>query len=183
MKLKFFIAGAALTTLSASPVLADDDSGWYLGGSVNRLSADQNNVNDVDFDDSDNAFGIKLGHMFTDLVGIEGGYLDLGDYHTRGNDKGIDLSLDAEGFYVVGVLNLPVANTWDIYGKLGVFAFDSDTDALDFDESSTEAFGTIGAEYDFGLWNVFGELSKIDTDTNDLSIDILSLGVKFEFGR
>ena len=183
--LKYSTLTAALSLAISSPTLADDDTGFYLGGSVNRLSADQNNVNDVDFEDSDNAFGLKAGYMFTDLLGVEGGYIDLGDYNTKGNDAGVNLSLDADGFYLVGVLNFSFAENWDIYGKLGAFAFDSNTDftGVDFDESSTELFGGLGIEYDFGHWNIFGEFSKLDTDTNDLSIDILSLGVKYEFSR
>lgn len=66
---------------------------------------------------------------------------------------------------------------------MGAFAVDSNTDFTDFDESSTELFGGLGIEYDFGSWNIFGEFSKLDTDTNNLSIDILSLGVKYEFSR
>ena len=87
----------------ASSAFADDDSGWYLGAFANRLSADQDNVSDVDFEDSDTALGLKGGYMFTDLFGIEGGYLDLGDYNTRGNTQGIDLNLDAEGFEIDGL--------------------------------------------------------------------------------
>lgn len=181
----YFAVAAVLSLAITSPTFADDDTGFYLGASVNRLSADQDNVNDVDFDDSDNAFGLKAGYMFTDLFGIEGGYLDLGNYNTEGNEADINLSLDAEGFYLVGVLNFSFAENWDIYGKLGAFAFDSNTDFtdVDFDDSSTELFGGLGIEYDFGNWNIFGEFSKLDTDTNNLSIDIISLGVKYEFGR
>ena len=174
---------AVMSLTTASPVFSDDDTGFYLGASANRLSADQNNVNDVDFEDSDTALGLKAGYMFTDLFGIEGGWMDLGDYNTRGNTRGVNLNLDAEGFYLVGVLNFSFAESWDAYGKLGGFFFDSDTDLTGFDKSSTELFGGLGLEYDFGNWNIFGEFSKLDTDTNDLSIDIISLGLKYEFSR
>lgn len=183
MKQVKYIALVGILSLAvSSPTFADDDTGFFLGASVNRLSADQKDVNDVDFDDSDNAFGLKVGYMFTDLLGIEGGYIDLGDYNAS-NDEGIDLNLDAEGFYLVGVLNFSFAENWDAYGKLGAFAFDSNSDFTEFDESSTELFGGLGIEYDFGTWNIFGEFSKVDTDTNDLSIDIISLGIKYEFSR
>ena len=172
-----------LSLAVASPVFADDDTGFYLGASANRLSADQKNVNDVDFEDSDTALGLKAGYMFTDLFGIEGGYLDLGDYNTRGNSQGVNLNLDADGFYLVGVLNFSVGENWDLYGKLGAFSFDSNTSLTGFDKSSTEVYGGLGVEYDFGTWNIFGEFSKLDTDTNDLTFDIISLGIKYEFSR
>lgn len=180
-QLQTFTGSAILSLALVSPVVADDDAGFYLGASANWLSADQKDVNDVSFDDSDTAFGLKAGYMFTDLFGIEGGYMDLGDYNASGNNQ--NLNLDADGFYLVGVLNFSVAEHWDLYGKLGGFFFDSDTNLTGFDKSSTELFGTLGAEYDFGTWNIFGEFSKLDTDTNDLSIDIISLGVKYEFSR
>jgi len=63
---------------------------------------------------ADDAFGLKVGYMFTDLLGVEGGYVDLGNYDARGNDTGNDLSLDEEGFYLVGVLNYSFAENWDI---------------------------------------------------------------------
>jgi hypothetical protein len=182
-RVQILSVAAILSLAVASPIFADDDTGFYLGASANRLSADQKNVSDVDFEDSDTALGLKAGYMFTDRFGVEGGYLDLGDYNTRGNEQGIDLNLDAEGFYLVGVLNFSVAENWDIYGKLGGFFLDTNTDLTGFDKSSTELFGGLGVEYDFGKWNIFGEFSKLDTDTNDLTFDIISLGVKYEFGR
>lgn len=182
-RVKIIPVAAVLGLAIASSSFADDDAGFYLGASANWLSADQKDVNDVSFEDSDVALGLKAGFMFTDLFGIEGGYLDLGDYNTKANNRGVSLNLDAEGFYLVGVLNFSVAEHWDLYGKLGAFAFDSDTNLTGFDKSSTELYGGLGVEYDFGTWNIFGEFSKLDTDTNDLSIDIISLGIKYEFTR
>ena len=50
MKRVFYCAMAAAISMSiTSPAFADDDTGFFLGASVNRLSADQKDVNDVDF--------------------------------------------------------------------------------------------------------------------------------------
>jgi OOP family OmpA-OmpF porin len=174
-------AGAALAALVSVPAVADDDSGWYIGASANWLSADDINVTDADFDDSDTAYGFKGGYMFTDLLGIEGGYMDLGSYQATGNTEGNNLNLDVEGWYIAGILNFSFAENWDAYGKLGAFAVDSNTDFTDFDESSTEIFGGLGIEYDFGAVNLFGEFDIIDTDTADLVVDVISVGLKYEF--
>lgn len=176
-------AGSALFLISTSTVIADDDTGWFLGASVNRLSADQKSVEDVDFDDSDNAFGLKGGYMFSNLFGLEAGYIDLGDYKTQGNEKGVNLNLDAEGWYLAGVLNFTPADNWDLYAKLGAFVLDTNSNLTEFDDSTTEVYGGIGVEYDFGDWNIFGEFSAVNTDVNDLTTDILSLGLKYEFPR
>lgn len=177
------VAGSALFLVSTSTVIADDDTGWFLGASVNRLSADQKSVEDVDFEDSDNAFGLKGGYMFSNLFGLEAGYIDLGDYKTRGNEQGVNLNLDAEGWYLAGVLNFTPADNWDLYAKLGAFVLDTNSNLTEFDDSSTEVYGGIGVEYDFGDWNIFGEFSAVNTDVNDLTTDILSLGLKYEFPR
>jgi hypothetical protein len=177
---KLFMAGAIAGMVSV-PAMADDDTGGYLGVSANRMSANQRDVNDLSFDDSDTAYGLKGGYMFTNLLGLEGGYLDLGDYSAGAGTNA--LNLDAEGFYLVGVLNFTPADKWDIYGKLGAFALDTNTDLTDFDESSTELYGGIGTEYDFGQWNIFGEYSWLDTDVNDLTFDTISIGLKYEFSR
>lgn len=180
--LKPFSVGVVTVMLGLSPAHADDDSGAYVGFSANRLSVDNVETSDTDFEDSDTAFGAKAGFMFTDLFGIEGGYLDLGDYETRGQEEGRNLSLDAEGWYLAGVVNLALSDDFDLYGKLGVFSVDSNSDFTDFEESSTEAFGGVGAEYDMGALNFFGELNVIDTDIADINWDVISLGIKYELG-
>lgn len=179
------VLAAALTLgfLVTTPVAADDDTGLYIGGSINRLSADFADVNDVNFDDSDNALGAKIGYMFNNRFGVEAGYLDLGNYQARAENGGINLNLDSDGFYGVGVLNAELSDRWDFYGKLGVFIIDSNADFTDFEESSTELYGALGVQYDLGPIDVFGEFSKIDTDYQDLSIDIITLGINYQFPK
>jgi hypothetical protein len=179
---KTLTLSSAIVALGLSPACADDDTGGYIGISANRLSVDNVETTDTDFEDSDTAFGAKVGYMFTDMFGIEGGYLDLGDYETRGQEEGRNLSLDAEGWYLAGVLNFSLAENFDLYGKLGAFSVDSNSDFTDFEESSTEVFGGVGAEYDLGAVNLFGEFNVIDTDIADINWDVISLGIKYEFG-
>lgn len=179
-KIVSFCFVLSMTGIATPAVVADGDTGVYFGVSMNRLSADQKDVNDVHFDDSDNAFGAKIGYMFNNKFGLEGGYMDLGNYQTKSNNRGVDLNLDVDAFYAAFVLNYDISDNFAVYGKLGAAVVDSNSDFTDFDESSTQAFGGVGIEYDFGSWNLFGELSKVDTDVNDLTVDVLSVGVKWE---
>lgn len=183
MKRLTLLAATLVAAAVVVPAHADDDTGPYAGISVNRLSTNEADVRDVRFRDSDNALGLKFGYLFDGRFGLEGGYLDLGDYRARGGDRGADLTLDVEGYYLVGVYNHELAANWDVYGKLGVFAVDTDSSLTGFNRSSTEPYGGIGVEYDFGDWNLFGEYTKLDTDVDDLTIDAISLGVKYEFPR
>ncbi len=180
-------AVASLLMLSTANVLADDDTGWFIGVSANRVSADFEDSNDVDFDDSDTAFGVRAGYMFTDVVGVELGYLDLGDFSADGDRPGNRIDVDADAFSVALVLNWAVHDQVDLYGKLGAYHIDANSDSvaagvrLEEGDSETEAFYAVGAELDLGQFNVFTEFSQVDTDVNDLAFDIISLGVKFEF--
>lgn len=183
MKRLALVAASLAAVAVATVTHADDDSGPYAGISVSRLSLNEADVRDVRFRDSDNALGVKFGYLFDGRFGLEGGYMDLGDYRARGGSRGADLSLDVEGYYLVGVLNHELTQNWDIYGKLGVFAVDTDTSLTGFSRSNTEPYGGLGVEYDFGDWNLFGEYTKLDTDVDDLTIDAISLGVKYEFPR
>jgi len=180
-------AFASLLMISAANVVADDDTGWFLSVSANRVSADFEDSSDVDFDDSDTAFGVRAGYMFTDVVGIEVGYLDLGDFSAEGDRPGNRIDLDADAYSAAFVLNWSAHEMVDVYGKLGAYHIDANSDStaagitLAQGDSETEAFYGVGAELDFGQFNVFTEFSQVDTDVNDLSFDIVSLGVKFEF--
>ncbi len=190
MKLLHWVVVGALGSLAltgATSVLAEEDIGWYVGVTANRASADFEDENDVDFDDSDTALGIRGGYMFTDIIGVEVGYLDLGDFSARGDNPGNRIDLDADAFSAALVLNWSVHEQVDLYGKVGAYFVEANSDSVVAgatfreDEDETEAYGAIGAEWDFGQINLFGEISKVDTDVNDLSIDIVTLGVKYEF--
>ncbi len=179
---------AALFIFTTSVVLADDDSGWYFGASGNRLSADFEDVDDVNFSESDTALGLQIGYMFTNLIGLEAGYIDLGDYSAPGDNPGNALQLDADAFSAALVLNFSVIDQLDIYVKGGAFLVRAESDStvasetFRVDDDSVEPFGAFGLKADLGAWNIFGEISKVDTSVRDLSIDIFSLGVRYELG-
>jgi OOP family OmpA-OmpF porin len=156
---------ALLLVMSQPSARADDDTGWYVGVSLNRLNAEFKDRDDKNFDDTDDAFGIKGGYMFNNYFGVEAGYMDLGSYK-----GGSGIEIDANGWNLAAVGNWPVSDKWDLYGKLGAFAVDADSDQfipgigrVKKGEDETEFYGAIGAEYDFGQWNIFGEFCKVDT--------------------
>lgn len=173
--------------LSLDTVFADDDAGPYFGVGVNRLSAHFEDQSDIDFEESDNAVSAKAGFMFTDFIGVEVAYIDLGSYQADGETRGNRIDLDADGISAAVVLNWSVINQLDLYGKLGLYRLNVESNSiiagnqLTTDEAEEEVFGAIGIEYDLGTANLFTELSVVDTDTNELSITIATAGVKFEF--
>jgi OOP family OmpA-OmpF porin len=148
---KFIVCATAVMLASgAFAVQADDDTGWYAGIGWSRLDGNFKDVDDLDFDDSDDTFQIKGGYMFTDVFGIEAGWLDLGDY--RG---GSGIKIDADAFWLAGVANWSVAEQFDLYAKLGAFFVEVDSDqvipgrgAFKENETETELGGGVGAEWD-----------------------------------
>jgi len=168
------------------------DGGLYVaaGGSHAR-------VDSGDFDDSDTALTLRVGYMFNDIVGLEGGYYDLGKFSdsveqlerilrdAAGGRGNVDLDLD--GYSLALVLNLPLA-LFDIYGKIGVFGVDAeltaDTPVGRFrrDESAAGPLIAVGGELDLGALNIFAEISRIDIDEVEVQdLDIASIGIKLEF--
>ena len=183
------ISISVLTASLLAPALvsADDDTGWYVGAGVSRLSADFEDENDTDFDDSDNAFSAKAGYMFNNYIGVELGYLDLGDYVAEGDTRSNRIELDATAYTLTVVGNWPVIDQLDLYGKAGLINIDVESSStiagnrFSTDSDEDELYAAIGAEFDLGQINLFTELAIADTDINDLSLNIATAGIKIEF--
>jgi OOP family OmpA-OmpF porin len=177
-----------LTAAFAANSQVQDDEGYYAGISANWVNADFKDRSDTDFDDSDAAFGIRGGYMFSDMLGVEIGYMDFGDFEATDDDANDTIDLNADAFTLAAVFNWSVAEYIDLYGKLGVYNVNANRtstiagNVLE-DDDDTSAYGTLGIEYDFGDWDVFAEISIADTDINDLNMDIISVGVKYQFGN
>lgn len=178
-------ATALLLALGSHALQADDDTGWYVGAAATRLDANFKDIDDLDFDESDTTWYIKGGYMFNDILGLEGGYLDLGDY-----EGGSGVKVDADAFWLGGVANWSVAEQFDLYAKLGAFFVNAKSDQfipgigqVRDDDDKTELAGGVGAEWDLGTWNFFLEYNRIDTSVSDLRVDAIALGVKYEFPR
>jgi hypothetical protein len=176
-------ASASLLLLGSPMVQAEEDLGWYMGLAISALDVDFEDANDLSFSDSDTAIQLKGGYMFSDMFGIEAGYVDLGDYDGDGGFR-----LDADGYWLAGIANWSVADNWDVYGKVGAFAIDATSDQVipgfgmvKKNDTETNLFGGVGVEYDFGEWNLFGEYAVMDTDIADMNITMISAGLKYEF--
>lgn len=184
---KVSLSALVICFLTSGAVIADDDTGWYIGVGVSRLDAKfgDKSISDLQFDDSDNAGTLKGGYMWTDNVGLEFAYFDLGDF-TGGSGFGVDADAAAASL----VLNWPVANMVDLYGKIGAFYISAKSDQfipgvgfVEEDDDASDIYGSLGGEIDFGVWNIFLEYSTVDTDVGGLDIDIVTAGVKWEIGR
>ena len=140
--------------------------GGYVGFSLG--SADD----DV-LDESDTGYKIFGGYTFNSNFGLEIAYVDLGSY--------LDGYLDQYGvaFDVVGYL--PVGNNFNILGKLGMFAWSVDVDAIYASETGTDLTYGLGVQYDFNnRLSIRGEWEAFD-DVLGGDVSLLSAGILYTF--
>lgn len=173
----------------------EDDAGFYVGLGIARASLDfqdQSEV-DVEFEDTENAYLGRVGYMFSNWIGVEGAYYRFNNYQNIDSDvldnydlQGIsNADVDIDAFTASIVLNLPLQYV-DLYAKGGFANLEgtasatSDRTTVTLTDSSTEPFAVVGAELDFGQFNLFSEYTRI-LDNDDYSVDLLSAGIKFEF--
>ncbi|GHA06541.1 hypothetical protein GCM10008090_15270 [Arenicella chitinivorans] len=187
LALSLALAGAAITAPSIAA--ADDDTGFYLGATYNDVGIDYNAGDRIRFSDDEKTVGYRAGYMFNNTLGVDLGYMDLGTYAESNVGLLDGTRLEAEATTLSLVLNLTPVDYLDVYARIGAAKIEQDRSIVvagapvNFDpEDDTKPFGAIGIAFDLGAIDIFAEYSKLDTDNNDTDLDIVSAGVKFEFG-
>lgn len=183
------LLGGALS-LAAGSVAADENTGFYLGGSVGyssievaqRIQLDEE-LDRFDLDDEDFGWKAFAGYQFMPWLAIEGGYVDFGEVDERGSLIGADLGIDGWDAFVVG--NLPI---WiiDVFAKVGVISWDADLDLTVGDETFSAsddgediAYG-IGAALDLQHFAIRAEIERFEVgDIDDLYL--FSVGASIQF--
>lgn len=187
--------GTALTTLVASlqlvltaPRALADDAGFYAGASVNRVSIDETFDDGLKLDDDVTGFRLMGGYRFGDYVGVEGGYVDFGDFDDSVMVGGLeaDAKADAHGFDAALVGRLPIGEAFAVNAKVGALVWDSDARlkvggiSADDGDSGTDVFYGVGADYQVTeRVTLSGGYSRYKLD--DVDLDQFSLGASFNF--
>ena len=153
-----------------------DGGGKDLFVHINEVEGGQLQEGDnVEFDDDDTSGGLFLGWRPIELIGAEVGYYDFGEQEA---DNGTKIEGGAVPF--AGLLSFELGPV-GLYGKGGVANTDFDVKHPSFkdDESSTDAFGGVGATIDLmDKLYVYGEFMHFD---NDAGIDMFGAGLRFQF--
>jgi len=161
------------------------------------LSFGQSKVNDfcdgfsgVSCDDSDTSLKIFGGAKFNKNFAFEAAYIDLGEAIVTDN---IDtFTAEATGFNFSAVGIIPVSESVDIFGKVGMLFWDlklalsgTFTDSLSEDGNDI-SFG-FGADFDvnesFSIRAEFEKFNSIgkESTTGESSVTLISLGAVFSF--
>jgi OOP family OmpA-OmpF porin len=200
---------AVVGLLGSSLAQAQDDRGFYLGGSVGLTKLDSGNTAQdtansivalgfssaqVTVDESSKGFKVFAGYQFNRHLAVEGFYSDLGSFDvsiaTTGPATSIagDVSVKGFGADLVGIY--PASETVSIFGKVGVFSWDSDTSlrgtggaAAGQSASASES----GSDAKFGLgadWKL-GKNVRLRTEWEyynfDTAVSMLSIGLLYRF--
>ena len=165
------LIASSLLVLSTSVVA----EGGYIG-----LSAGQTDIDEDGFDKG-TSVAITGGYKFNENFAIEGSYIDLGD--SEDNDAPV-WTIEADGFNFSAVGIIPVSETIDIFGKVGIFMWD----VTAYEDGYGEIGSADGTDLSFGFgaaanftdqFSLEFEYQKFDLDDDDASN--ISLGARFSF--
>lgn len=159
---------STLVLLSGS-ALVFADSGLYVGGGVSRSEVDER-----EFDDSDNSYKVYAGYRLNDYLSFEGAVVDFGELRD-GNKE-----FSGQSAQVNAHLGFPIGQRVRVYGIAGVHAWRSDDDDATGENEDMDALYGFGAEVDviggFGL-----RLEQETLKVGDLDVDQTTASAYFRF--
>ncbi len=189
VRVSLLALGAALLCVSLP---AHADGGFYAGGSIGGATIEAD-FDTTDFpelpasiDEDDTAFKLFLGYKL-DLpvidLGIEGGYVDLGEPEIE-VDTIIgtqEIGLETTGLNVWGTAGLEVGPV-DVFAKLGFISWDVEAGIDGFDSVSDDGSDTgygLGVSFELASIQIRGEYEVYEIE--DADIEMLSVGIAFRF--
>ena len=181
---RFTVAGAvALVCLTLSSTAAATEAGQWYGRLEIGHSDVEVEVDDLSADDTDTAYGLRVGHYFTPQFAVEGFYSILGDRSI----EGVSYDMDVAGLGVVGKKNFGADNTgFFIAGRAGVQSVNTKLSAagVSLRDRSTKPYYGVGAGYDFDHNNGLSlnyDYNKGDLFNADVTAQSLTLGYEYRF--
>ena len=170
MKKLIFAAAAALCL--ATPALAADEGGPYVGAGIGSMSVDVGG-----FSGDDVAYKVFGGWMFNPYLGAELEYLDGGTAEDRG------IEIDVSGFNASLRGAYPFSDQFSVFAKVGMLFWDADVSSFEVsgsDDGEDFSWG-VGLGFDFsdalGVTLEYQGFEIEDTDT----VDLISAGLVWKF--
>jgi OOP family OmpA-OmpF porin len=189
-------AGCMLTVVSTAHA---EESGWYVGAGFAQSWIE---VNEGPFlqsdDDRMDAWSLTGGYRFNSWFAVEAGYTSLGTmrFHSDTSVPGVfdvDTKLKIEGFNAALVGTLPLGTAFDVHGRLGVLAADSDLN-VSFPDNGFRRSSSVNDRavfYGAGVaWRVnqnwslsldYQRYQDVGNDRDSLEADVETLGINALF--
>ena len=121
---------------------------WYIGGGIGRVDY---GLEEASSFETSTGFELILGNRLNRNIAVEASYIDFGE-----SDDGIPplWRVDMESLAFGALLNAPVAESFDIFVKLGVHIWDA--------KVTEDGFGIIAEDDGNDLFFGFGAAVKAD---------------------
>jgi OOP family OmpA-OmpF porin/outer membrane immunogenic protein len=193
MKNTLFAIALATAGLTAIPLTshAADQSGFFINGNVGESNLSKN-----PYDDSDTGFGGNVGYRWAVapnvLLGVEGGYTDLGSFSVKDRLRGSGIpDAKLKGWNLGANGHFNITDNWYVSGRAGFFRADVTGGFLDstgavvrVDDNANKWYAGAGFGYDFS--NNFGiglnyDYYKADKNNLDLNADLISVSAEYRF--
>lgn len=149
-------------------------AGGYIGGSVGMSDASDG------FDDG-TSFALTAGYEINPNFALEASYVDLGDME---DDIAPVWTISADGFNFSAIAKAPVAESVELFGKVGLFVWDATVEEDGYGELGSEdgtdislGFG-VAAEVMPNL-SVVAEYQRFKIEDGD--VNNYSIGAKYKF--
>lgn len=172
---EFFVgATAGTSSFSGLNEACDDfiDDNRFIGGSPVTCRVNE---------DSDTVVGINAGYNFTRIIGVELGYIDLGEYSASVGATRIAFPVTAEVdiAYAGLVLTAPLTEAFSLSARLGGVNANAEVSSFGASlELEDETTGFVGVSADFRVT----ESISLQVRYDDLDvIDLTSAGIRFHF--
>lgn len=170
------ISSSLLLVLALAANNAQADNGFYIGGSVGNAAIDAtpDTPTEESIDSDDTGYKVFGGFKFT-IFAVEGGYVDFGKPTQNSN------TVELSGFDLFGLVNFGIGPI-DLFGKVGVFAWDSDALVADnkVNKDGTDPVYGVGAGVSLGSFSVRAEYEYFDIKDFD-TVQMISLGAVYTF--
>lgn len=118
---KIAVTLLGLAALISSSAWAE---GLSLGASVGYVNVEDNEPG-FDFEANDTGYKLFANYEFSSRLAIEGGYIDFGK--PTDSFQGLSGQIDASGWNLYGVGNLPLSDGVDLFAKAGIVNWNADS--------------------------------------------------------
>lgn len=184
------LTGAGLIALPALSHAANN-GGFFVNGNIG-----QSNLSKGPYDDNDTGYAVNLGYRWAvapnALIGVEGGYTDLGSFSPRSGFGSSGLG-DAKikGWNVGANAHLNLTDNWYLSGRAGFFRADVRGGVLNgaglptfVDDTTNKWYAGAGFGYDFNTNLSVGlnyDYYKANTNGLNLNPRLVSVSAEYRF--
>ncbi len=183
MKIRKYVAAAALLTLLAGPISAQA-GGFYVGASIGQAELSEE-FDGFAVDEDSTAYRLVAGWSFNDYFALEGGYHNFGDFEQEFDDLGtpVTVSLSADGFTLGAVGSVPLTDRFSLMGRAGWYFWDGDAEINNVTQATPEDSNLyLGAGVAFDVTERFqltGDWTRYELE--DVTSNVISVGLQYRF--